>query len=281
MRWWALTLGVLLSSGVRAQSAEEPPANTMERPLTKAERRAAQAAPGGCAKVCSQHEACIAQRCVALCRPACRDGAYCTDEGECQPLQEPVAPLLTEMDQQRLRGAESSDMGVTLFTDLGGVFGAGVRPSLEWGDTGAFLLRLHLLNTGLMSHAAFAENEYQKFDWGFGTSFGYRKYEATHGNMRGFFFGGGLEVAAISVVGRAEAQVSQLLFSAAPYGEFGYRWVFGKMLVGFGPTLSLRYPLATGIFGRDEDLCLGDSECEDSNRRRFEGGMQFEFGWFQ
>jgi len=185
------------------------------------------------------------------------------------------------MDHQRLRGAESRDRRVALFTDMGGILGAGARPTIEWGDKGALLVRFHLLNTGLMSHAAFAENEYQKFDWGFGTSIGYRVYEATHGNMRGFFFGGGLELAAISVVGRAEAQVNQLLFSAAPFGEFGYRWVFGKMLVGFGPTLSLRYPVATGIFGENEDLCLGDPDCENSNRRRFEGGMQFEFGWFQ
>ena len=274
-------------NGEKSESGVIPP-----RPGSGAARRASNASygasaqellaiQGGCTVVCEQHQACIEQRCIEKCRPSCQLGTYCAPSGECTPLPHPEKPILTEEDRQRLSGHQSKDKTTVILADFGGIVGYGVRPGIEWGQGDSLIARIHLLNTGVMSYAAFSENEFQRFEWGFGTSVGYRHYEATTGYMRGFYFGGGLDFSALRVGSRGEADVQQMLYSAAPYGEFGYRWVFGNLAVAFGPQLALRYPIATGLSGNDTDICERSERCDDIVGRRLEGTVNFELGWFQ
>jgi hypothetical protein len=188
---------------------------------------------------------------------------------------------LTEEDRQRLSGAQSADSRVLVFADVGGIIGFGVKPGIEWGTDHSLISRVQLLNTGIMSHAVFAENEFQRFDWGFGTSFGYRYYEATWGNLRGFYYGGGLDYTAIRVSDRLDEGRHQILHAVAPFGEFGYRWVNKDVAIGFGPTLSLRYPIGTGFSPGNTASCSTPIDCEEVATRRFEGTLHIEVGWFQ
>lgn len=236
---------------------------------------------GGCSVVCAQHEACIEQRCIEKCRPSCQLGTYCSPSGDCTALPHPEKAILTEEDQERIAGKKSKDKTTLVFVDVGGLVGYGVRPGMEWGKGDSLISRIHLLNTGIMSYAAFAESELQRFEWGFGTSVGYRHYEAATGYMRGFYFGGGLEFTAIRVASRGELDVQQTVYAAAPYGEFGYRWVFGDLAFTFGPQLALRYPVATGVSGEDTDSCSESDSCENIVGRKLQGTMNLEVGLFQ
>ncbi len=237
--------------------------------------------PGGCPVVCSEYEACIEHRCVEMCRTGCREGTYCTAAGSCQPLPPPEEMILTEADRQRLAGAKSADKNGLLFADVGGIIGFGVALGVEYGYETSFLVRARLLNSGLMSHAVFQENEFQEFEWGVGGSVAARHYEAWSGNLRGFYYGGGIDYSAIRVADRVRTAVSQTLHSVSPFGEFGYRWVFGNFALGFGPTLGLRYPVGTGFVPGNRLRCDTERQCEDANRRRFEGTVHIELGWFQ
>jgi hypothetical protein len=237
--------------------------------------------PGGCPVLCSRYEACIEKRCVDTCRAGCRPGTYCTASGECEPVPEPRVPILTEEDRQRLSGAKSIDSKVLLFADVGGFFGFGVKPGLEYGQQHSMVTRVQFLNTGIMSHAVFAENEFQRFEWGFGASVGYRFYEAKWGNLRGFYYGGGLEYTVIRLSDRVQEGVHQILHSAAPFGEFGYRWVSGNFAYGFGPSVSLRYPIGTGFSLDNRQGCSSPVSCDELSSRRFEGTLHIEVGWFQ
>lgn len=271
----ALVLGL-----AQASAEESEPSPSLTTSLTPTQRRAAQAYGDGCPVVCAQHEACVQHRCVSMCRPDCREGTYCTPYGTCEAHVALSETRLTEAERQFLSGQPSRDSRWLVFVDVGGVIGYGARLGVETGVLNSLLLRLHLLNTGIMSHAVFVENENERFDWGFGASVGYRHYASTWGNLRGFYVGGGLDYSASLIESRGDTDLSQIRHSAAPYGEFGYRWVFGSFALAFGPTLALRYPVFVGTFGRDKDLCRTELECEETSRR-LEGTVNVELGWFQ
>jgi hypothetical protein len=137
------------------------------------------------------------------------------------------------------------------------------------------------MNTGITTHAAMVQNEFLRFEWGFGLSAAYRFYEATWGNLRGFYYGGGMEYRISQVTARGDPDTNQILHSVAPFGEFGYRWVFGSFVFGFGPTLGLRYPIASGFGALNSTSCRVNAGCEEAGKREFEGTVHIEVGWFQ
>lgn len=237
--------------------------------------------PQGCPMVCTEYEACIEHRCVEMCRVGCRVGTYCNASGQCEPLPQPQEPILTEADRQRAAGEESADSKSIFLVDLGGIVGFGLAVGIEWGRVNSFLTRVRFLNTGVMSHAVFSENEFERFEWGFGGGFGVRHYEAAWGNLRGFYYGAGFDYSVLRVADRVRVGEGQMLHSIAPYGEFGYRWVFGTFAVGFGPTIGLRYPIGSGFFKSNSEYCEAEDRCQDVERRRFEGVLHLEVGWFQ
>lgn len=274
MRRLLLLLGIFLSLLVpTTTSAEQDALSTPHR--TKKDRA------GDCRTVCGQHEACIETRCVEMCRPSCRQGTFCTENGECAAIPVPEEPILTEADRQRLSGAESADSDTLVFVDVGGIIGLGVKPGIEFGKQHSIILRTTLGATGLMSHAYYADNEFLRYEFSFGGSVGYRFYEATWGNLRGFYFGGGIDYTYVRVADRNQPQFHESLNGVAPFGEFGYRWVFKDISIGFGPTLALRYPIATAFARSNAPSCAGEVTCDEARGRKFEGTVHFEVGWFQ
>ncbi len=272
---------IVVGTGIPAR-AQKDRARTVEADPLGQPNDVEMEEPAECPVICGQHQACIGQRCVEMCRPSCRKGTFCSASGECEPLPQPKTPLLTEAERQRLSGAESADSPAFVFLDVGGIIGLGARLGLETGRRDAAVFRAHFLNTGIMSHAAYVENERQRFEWGFGASVGYRHYEQSSGNLRGFYLGGGLDYGVVRLRRRGLPDIAQLQHSAAPYAEFGYRWVFRSFAFGFGPTLALRYPVASTIVGTDRSLCEGDDfVCTEVRGRRLEGMMHIEVGWFQ
>lgn len=275
--FFSITLLLGLVPASAQVTVTSPP---ISEPTTPSQRRVAQAYGDGCPVVCAQHEACVQHRCIDMCRPDCREGTYCTSYGTCETRPGLSESRLTEAERQFLSGKPSRDSRWLVFVDLGGVIGYGARLGLETGLLNSILFRIHLLNTGILSHAVFVENENERFEWGFGASVGYRHYESTWGNLRGFYVGGGLDYSVSLIESRGDTDLSQIRHSAAPYGEFGYRWVFGSFAFAFGPTLALRYPVFVGTFGTDKALCKTEIECEETSRR-FEGTVNLELGWFQ
>lgn len=238
--------------------------------------------PRGCPVLCTAYEACIEHRCIETCRVGCRPGTYCTASGDCIPVPQPSVPALTEGERQRLAGQKSADLKSVLFGDLGGIVGYGLAVGLEHGKQNSFMLRARSLNTGIMSHASYAENEFERFEWGVGGSVGMRHYEATTwGNLRGFYYGGGVDYTVSRVANRVRVGEGRMRHSVAPFGEFGYRWVFGSFAIGFGPTIGLRYPVGTGFLSTYKPICGDKERCDESDRRRFEGVLHLEVGWFR
>lgn len=231
-----------------------------------------------CPQVCGQHEACINMRCISTCRPACEEGSYCTPDGECRERRGPTRQVATEAELQARHGAESAHSESAAILDVGGFLGLGVRPTYEWGAMHSFHLRYQAMSTGLMSHQLETQTEFERFDWGFGAWFGYRRYEGKWGNLRGFFYGGGLGYSAVHVRDNQREVVGATTHYAIPYGEFGYRWVFGNFLFGFGPSVAVRFPLFTHFNSLGEGSCAGRGDCARDAPSRFEGTMTLEIG---
>lgn len=231
-----------------------------------------------CPEVCGANEACIHGRCVHTCVPDCRTGTICMPSGQC--MAPPVEKdRRTEDELARLAGAESADATQSLLIDLGGIFFLGAQVGYEWGARDAWIARLQLMNTGIMSYAIEPQNEFERFELGFGASLGYRRYEAKVGNLRGFYYGGGLLFQAVHTEDLFRGRFERTSYFTGPYGEFGYRWVFGSLLFGFGPNLSIRVPFAHTLYAREPGSCVYRNDCGTPGAARFEGTLALEIGW--
>jgi hypothetical protein len=232
-----------------------------------------------CSEVCRQDEACVHGRCIAACTPECRPGTTCAPDGSC--VRPPIRrDLRTEDELARIAGAESANDDEAFVLDPAGIAFLGVQASYERGATSAWVGRLLLMNTGLMSYTIEPQNEFERFDFGFGTAFGYRHYETSFGNLRGFYFGGGGLVHLVRVNDDTHDYARTTILTG-PYGEFGYRWVFAHLLFGFGPNLSLRLPVANIFDAQGGHSCATSGTCPGPGAARFEGTLSLEIGWLQ
>ena len=237
---------------------------------------------GLCQEICGQDEACVDARCVVRCIPDCREGTYCTADGECLPIPRLGAERPTEAELQARLGAKSANATHALLLDVGGVLFMGARPTYEWGRRDALHLRLLLMNTGMMPYFLEPQSAVERFEWGFGVSAGYRWYEARWGNLRGFYWGTGLDYSVTEVRDPFENLVATVQHYAAGYGEFGYRWVFGDFLFGFGPAFAVKVPVwmdRRALPGGG--TCLSVGTCPRDTNARLEGTMVVEVGWLE
>jgi|GEM_PF-1124034 len=237
---------------------------------------------GLCQEICGQGEACVDARCVVRCIPDCREGTYCTADSECLPVPKVGGEQPTEGELQARLGATSAAARHAVLLDVGGVLFMGARPTLEWGARHSLHVRALLMNTGLMPYFLEPQSAAERFEWGFGASVGYRHYEARWGNLRGFYWGLGLDYSVTEVRDPFETLVATVTHYAGGYGEFGYRWVFGDFLFGFGPSLAVKAP-----FLKDQrplpggGSCLSAGTCPRDTGARVEGTMVVEVGWLE
>lgn len=233
-----------------------------------------------CPEVCSQDEACIHGRCVAACSPSCREGTFCAPSGDCLPI-EVDENLRTESEVLRIAGAESAKSTEAIVLDVGGFIFQGIAAGYEWGAIDTLTTRIQVMNTGLANYSVEPQNEFQRFEFGVGASLGYRHYESLWGHLRGFYFGGGAQYQLVHVVDDQRDLVSRTTHLVAPYGEIGYRWVYGSLLFGFGPHVMIRFPVAHGLASHGEGSCVATDSCPTPGAARFEGTLVLEVGLLQ
>jgi len=236
---------------------------------------------GLCQSICDQDQACVDARCVVRCVPGCREGTYCTADGECSPIPKGHSQQPTEAELQGRLGSSSAEATHAAIIDVGGVLFMGARPTYEWGRTHSLHVRLTLMNTGMMPYFLEPQSAGERFEWGFGTSFGYRRYEAAWGNLRGFYWGAGLDYAVTEVRDPFEQMVATVTHYGSGYAEFGYRWVFGDFLFGFGPALAVKVPFLVDQRPLASGGCLEGAGCPRDTTARVEGTMVVEVGWLE
>ncbi|HSC87099.1 MAG TPA: hypothetical protein VLC09_07510 [Polyangiaceae bacterium] len=233
-----------------------------------------------CMEVCKQNQACIHGRCVKTCSPACRPGTSCSPDGFCRRPLTGGGSVQTEDELARIAGAESAGATEAFVLDPGGAAFLGVQAAYERGRISAWVARVLFMNTGLMSYSIEPLNEFERFELGVGLSLGYRRYERNVGNLRGFFYGGGLLGQVVQVADDTNL-FRRTTVLAGPYGEFGYRWVFGSLLFGFGPNLAIRVPLSNTLQSTGKGSCVESNACAQADAARFEGTLALEMGWLQ
>ena len=236
---------------------------------------------GLCDRVCEQDEACVDGRCLARCSPDCRDGTYCTVSGECNLLPKAHADVQTEAELQTRFGQASKDATGAFFIDVAGVLFRGASLNLEWGKKESLRVRFSPMNTGLMNYFEQPGTVFERFEWGLAGALGYRHYEARFGNLRGFYYGGGLSYQVTEVRDLTNGRYALDVHYIGGFGEFGYRWAFGHFLFGFGPSLALHQPVFEARRGLSEDSCVFRDNCDPREGGLiFDGTMGIEIGWF-
>lgn len=286
-RLWTVSLsGIMLAAGARAETvAEDRSPEAEELPL--ATLRSVTVPPAGvidtpshralCATVCSSSEACVDGRCIEACDPDCREGTVCTEYGTCVPVQKPSEPRSTEAEVQEKFGHESKQRtSLVLFDPLGVAF-QGVQLGYEWGARKSFIVSVRLMNTGFMSYANEPLNEFERFEYGYGVALVRRYYEGLYGNMRGFYYGFGIEAQAIAVSLPFDALRGTL--KLAFLGHFGYRWAWEGFTFGFGPVVGVRTPVYSAYITDGDDACE-QVPCPLDQTPRFEGYLSLELGLF-
>jgi hypothetical protein len=274
-------LAAWLLAGAETLSARAQSTNIqLEEPLPAGESCVGRHPHCLCTEVCSPDAACVDGRCISLCSPSCREGTYCAPSSECLPLPQVERDEPTEGELIARRGRVSESSTRVASVDIGGVVFLGVRPTYEWGRHHAFQIRAQVMNTGFMTYKVEPQTEFEYVDWGYGASFGYRRYEPAWGSMRGFYYGGGVGYSLVSVRDVGPQRVLVLTHYPALFGEFGYRWVFDDFLFGFGPQLGVRVPVHSHFVAAGPGSCTETDSCSRSNGTRFEGTMVVEVGWF-
>lgn len=230
-----------------------------------------------CATVCSPSEACVDGRCIETCDPDCREGTICTEFGTCLPVPQPTIPRWTEAEVHERHGGKSAERtAVVLFDPLGVAF-QGVQLGYEWGSKNSFIVSARLMNTGFMSYTNEPLTEFERFEYGYGLSLTRRFYEGRYGNMRGFYYGLGVEVQATAVALPYDALRGT--FKVAALGHFGYRWAWEGFIFGFGPVVGVRTPVYSQFISEGDDAC-GKVPCPLDVAPRFEGQLSLELGLF-
>ena len=119
----------------------------------------------------------------------------------------------------------------------------------EIGRENGLSIRLRPGNLGILSYFVGFDNYYAWYDYGGGLAGGYRRY-FSHEALRGVYVGGALEVDYThwtsedydDFLGR-DVRSGHVAISLIPTFETGYRWIFGRFVLGVGGVLAVVLPL--------------------------------------
>jgi hypothetical protein len=231
-----------------------------------------------CPERCSQSEACVAGRCVLSCDIECREGTYCSSLGTCVPIPRPITPSRTEADLHEQLGPRSKQHRSAVWLDIAGILLDGAQVSYEWGDTRTWVLGVRPLSTGFWNYASVPANALEMFDYGASLSVVRRVYEKRFGNMRGMYYGLGMEAFGVHVVDLTNG-VERVSFGVTPLGQFGYRWAWNSFVFGFGPVLGLRVPVYSYRYGPGLSTCPAEA-CAGTGDVALRGLLSVEVGFF-
>jgi hypothetical protein len=188
-----------------------------------------------CVPDCRSGFVCLEGTCVSACNPPCAAHEQCTGAGEC--LASSPAPLTapaTSLDRESEAAGAHSNFNAHV--NALGVFQFGLVPAVEFGGRNfGIAARLRLMTTGILSHTVAADtSDDEEFASGIGIGAGARYYSGSGGNMRGFYVGGGVEYVSTRVEDTTDDREAYLTKAIIPEFDIGYRWAFGRFLLGLG-----------------------------------------------
>lgn len=240
----------------RASRAQTPP------PVVEPARAAPAATPAvaSCVPDCRSGFICLQGTCVSACNPPCSAHEQCTGAGQCvastAPPAWPAEPTATSPDREPESPGAHSHFNAHI--NALGLLQFGLVPAIEFGGRNfGIAARLRLMTTGVLSHVVAADTtDDEEFASGIGFGAGVRYYSGTGGNMRGFYVGGGLEYVSTRVEDTTDDREAYLTKAIIPEFDAGYRWGFGRFLLGVGGMAG--YLLVQSA--TTEDLSSGQDE---------------------
>lgn len=227
--------------------------------------------PDQCVPDCRTGYLCLHGQCVSKCNPVCFDGEICTDEGECVLRPQVEAPIV-----QRDRHADSI---VNLHMDALGMLQFGLTPTLEIGKKFSGYLRVRPLNTGLASYYLLDRN-HDDFQWGLGGALGMHVFSAGRGNMRGVFGGPALEYVFVRQRDGLYDRAVYGTHALIPQLDAGYRWAFGRLLLGLGGRVGLSIPVGAFDWALKPNGCTFARSCNEDRDLWFVAGIFLDIGIF-
>ena len=174
---------------------------------------------------------------------------------------------------------ESSEPDSVFFVDALGVLTFGLTPGYEVSLGSASLVaRLRIMNLGALSYLALPADEADDyFDWGVGAALGFRTYPMSH--MRGFYVGGSAEIDHYVTADEDDDLAEYTTTLLTPFGEAGYRWIFGKFVLSVGGGAGLSIPIAASDEPIGDNGCVYDNSCEEERDMGFVVLANVELGW--
>jgi hypothetical protein len=271
--------GALDTRPVAAQTAAQTdPSMATETPSPGVAAAPVRVEPAACVPDCRGGFVCVSGACVSACNPSCPAGQHCTLTRSCDPdvapapanLPPPASADIVLVPPSTARPEEprGADTHFAAYANVLGFLQFGVVPAIEVGGRNFGLsARLRVMQTGVLSHLLLADpTDDEVFASGLGFGGHARYYSGRGGNMRAFYFGGGLEYLSTRIedtTSDREAYVTSLL---VPQIELGYRWVWGNFLLDVGGAAG--YSLITSAETEDqsdgEHRRLYDNESENT-----------------
>jgi hypothetical protein len=201
--------------------------------------------PAQCTPACRSGYVCIDGACVSACNPACADDERCVGNDICErrAMSEPTPSIpsgpvvsITPPGPVTVLATRSpsADSNLAFHINLLGLLQFGPTLALELGGkTASFAARFRALNAGALSYVLVADaSDGETLDFSYGLAATLRIYTAVQGNMRGFYWGPGVELVHARVV--EDESVAYTTELVIPELEIGYRWAFGSLLVEVG-----------------------------------------------
>lgn len=188
-----------------------------------------------------------------------------------QPTESPAASVAAAPDTSGLNlAAHINALGPLQF---------GLAPTLELGSHQVSgLARFRWMNPGLLTQALPPEGSHEEVEFSYGLALGGRYYLSKDQALSGVHFGLWLELLRTRLADTEEDREAYLSNLLVPQAEVGYRFRFGKFLLGFGGALGY----AKTISSETEDLSNGENlvihEVEEQNT--IYGGVSADVGFF-
>ena len=247
--------------GAHCSSQGECVADYVAAPVAPQPVAPRSAHPAICQPACRSGFTCIDGECVSACNPPCSANQVCSQGRECiyspapgtgtgsqasiVSVTQPKATEAPKKEKPPVKPPEdpSKKSLVNLHMNALGALQFGVTPTLEFGKIVSGYLRVRILNSGLASYLLLPGDSSTDFSWGLGGALGLHIFSAQNGNMRGFFGGVALEYAFVENSDTRRNYAAYRTHTMIPQLDIGYRWGFGRFLLGVGLAAGISVPI--------------------------------------
>lgn len=173
---------------------------------------------------------------------------------------------------------EPPPTGVNFHVNALGLLQFGLIPRVELGESTTFLLGAHFFNTGALSYVVIVDDETLEFS--VGGNLGVRHYIHPKGGQQGFYLGGFVEYAYLSMVDDYDDLARYVRHLVIPAADIGYRWVWGKFLLDLGGMAGVAIPVAAEDTPVGFGGCRYFNSCLEESDTTFFGMATVDVGFF-